>query len=380
MLRIPVRPRFPLVALALSLGGCVSTADTAGAPAPVDFGVPGPFHPARHTTTLTDAARDRPLTLEIWYPSEEVAGSAASILDLVVQTDDRATYAALLAAAPPDCPSGTTTAVPDRTVAPGAPWPLIAMSHCDACTRFSTVAVAEHLASHGFVVVAPDHAGNTLFDDLAGVGLPLDTDTLALRAGDLRFVIDASLGLVPGLDVPGLEVDAARVGVFGHSFGAVTAGMVIQEAAAGGVAPIAGMLVGAPPENPLLPGVAMENLDIPLLFEILAEDHSIGSFGNTLIEANYAAAPGPAWQVTLADAGHWSPSDLVGLTEGFMPGCGEDTRDPGGEPFTYLAAAEGRALTGAVAAAFFGRYVQGEEAGGDWLADVVDARLDVTSR
>lgn len=337
--------------------------------AAVDYAAAGPWTPARTTSSLL--AGDRALSVEAWYPADVDPGAATSILDLVVDPADRGSFEALLAAAPAGCPARTTRAVVGAPVASGGPWPLILMSHCHGCTRFSTVTVAEHLASHGFVVVAPDHAGNTLFDELAGTGLPLDTDTLALRAADLRSALDAALAGALPIDVP---VDPGRVGVLGHSFGAVTAGVLLQE----GIG-TAGMFIGAPPDNPLLAGVSMESLAAPLLFEVLAEDHSVGAAGNLLIEANYAAAPGPAWLVEVSDGGHWSPSDLVGLTEGFMPGCGDDTRESDGAPFSYVPPAEGRALTASVAAAFFAQHLSGESGGGEWLAGG-DARLSVESR
>ena len=328
----------------------------------IDYSAPGPWTPARRNSLLDDTARDRSLSIEIWYPSDAEAGTGSSILDFIASDTERASYAALLEAAPPDCPSHSTQALVNAPLAFGDPWPLIALSHCSGCTRFSTAQLAEHLASYGFVVVAPDHAGNTLFDTLAGTGLPLNAETLTLREADLGFALDAALN--GDLEV---AVDPARVGVLGHSFGAVTAALLLQNRLGDSGAPLTGMFIGAPPENPLLPGVQMERLRAPLLFEVLTEDHSIGLAGNFLIQSNYEAAPGPAWWVEMADAGHWSPSDLVGLTEDFMPGCGEDSREATGENFAYLPPSEGKALTASIAAAFFSRYLNGATEAEAWL-------------
>lgn len=363
--------------LLVLLGACHPTDDSGDLPA-VDYAAPGPWSAARHTTSTTDTARGRALTIEAWYPTDTPSTATPSILDLVVDPADRAAYDALLTVAPAGCPALTTTATPDAPLAVGGPWPVLVMSHCYGCTRFSTVDVAEHLASYGFVVLAPDHAGDTLFDQLAGTGLALDTDTLALREGDITFALDEALaGRLPGAlaDAP---LDADATGAFGHSFGAVTAGIVLQDRLVGRP----GMFVGAPPDNPLLPGVDIATLTGPLFFETLAEDHSIGIAGNTLVEGNYEDAPGPAFHADLVDAGHWSPSDLVGLTDGFMPGCGDDTRESTGEAFTYMAPTEGRALTAALAAAFFADTVQGDARGADWLTGTaaVDARLTWESR
>ncbi len=361
--------RSPFVLLVpIGIFGCVGAVDDT-APA-ADYALPGPHTAGRLSVWLPGDTRD--LTISVWHPSDTPA-TEGSMLDLAVEPADREAYEALLTAAPSDCPSRTTQATANASLPepPATGWPILLMSHCHTCTRFSTLAIAEHLATWGFVVLAPDHAGNTMFDALAGTALPLDTDTLALRVEDLTRTLDAA-------DDLGLPLDHGRVGAFGHSFGAVTIGMVLQA----DPTVRAGMFVGAPPENPLLDGVSMDNLAQPLLFEILAEDHSVGAAGNVLIEGNYEAAPGPAWLVELADAGHFSPSDLVGL-EGenidFSAGCGDDTRESNGEAFTYMPAADGRGLSSGIAAAFFTHTLNGDEAAGDWLDAPVDARVGVRS-
>ncbi|GDX81886.1 hypothetical protein LBMAG42_36970 [Deltaproteobacteria bacterium] len=317
---------------------------------PVDYAAPGPYAATRHTWSLTDASTARSFNVEVWAPAGAPPATAEPIEALLVDEEAAATYAGLLAAAPESCPSLTSAAGLDTPIASAGPWPLVLMSHCHGCTRFSTASVAVHLASHGFVVVAPDHPGDTLFDSLAGALLPLDASTLALREADLTHALDAALDGTFALDI-----DPARVGAFGHSFGAVTAAITLQDRLGTDGGPVSAMFVGAPPENPLLPGVSMELLDAPLMFMRLLEDHSVGEVGNLLMHANFEAAPAEAWEVDVADAGHWSPSDLVGLTADFMPGCGDDTREATGEVFTYLDPAEGRAITASTAAGFFDR-------------------------
>lgn len=363
-------------------GAGVDTSDTANAAS--DYAAAGAYSVGRHTATLDDTERDRVLTVEAWYPSSASSASTSPITDLIPDEGDRAAYGSLLAAAPAGCAGTEASGVLDGVQAAprGEGWPLVVMSHCHDCARWSTVTVAERLASWGFVVVAPDHAGNTLFDALAGTGLPLDTDTLAVREGDVNLVLSAALA---GQLVDDLVVDAGAVGVFGHSFGAVTVGMVLQDLPATGQPIQSAMFVGAPPENPFLPGVLVENLDAPLLFEVLAEDHSVGEAGNILIEGNYADATGPAWLVTLADAGHFSPSDLDGITGDnvdFSAGCGEDTRESTGEAFGYMDPADGRSVSASIATAFFAHTLRGETDGADWLAAAPDRddRVSVESR
>ncbi len=322
---------------------------------------PGPYTPAHTAGTLTDSARNRDLLLELWYPGDGDS-VVTPITDFIADADQKASYQALLDAAPADCPSRNLSAPRDLPQAAGGPWPLVLMSHCYGCTRYSTASVAEHLASYGFVVLAPEHTGDTLFDHLAGGGLPLNADTLELREGDLDFVLEKALS-----GEFGVEVDPTRVGLMGHSFGSVTVGLLLQRRL--NDPPRAAMMIGAPPENPLLPGVDVAALDAPLLFLLLQEDNSIGLAGNILIQNNFEEAPGPATLVEMAEAGHWSPSDLVGLTEDFMPGCGTGKRQDGGDEFSYLPAADGRSLTRSVALSFFSSILLEEEGATAWLQD-----------
>lgn len=329
---------------------------------PIDYAAPGPHAATRHTWSLTDPSTARTFDVEVWAPAAAPPATTAPMDSLLADVEQSATYADLLSTAPEDCPSLTSTAGVDTPIASAGPWPLVLMSHCHGCTRFSTATVAAHLATHGFVVVAPDHPGDTLFDTLAGTGLPLNADTLLLREADLTYALDAALAGDFGIDI-----EAVRVGAFGHSFGAVTAAITLQGRLGTDGGPISAMFVGAPPENPLLPGVSMELLDAPLLFMRLLEDHSVGEVGNLLMHANFEAAPAEAWEIDIADAGHWSPSDLVGLTADFMPGCGEDTREATGEAFTYLDPAEGRAVAASTAAAFFDLTLNRNADGEAWL-------------
>ena len=41
------------------------------------------------------------------------------------------------------------------------PWPVVVMSHGDAGSRYNMESVCEYLAAHGYVVIAPEHTGNS---------------------------------------------------------------------------------------------------------------------------------------------------------------------------------------------------------------------------
>jgi dienelactone hydrolase len=300
---------------------------------------PGPYGVGTSHEVVTDEARGRELHIQLWYRTDGEGGF--DVVDYETDETRRTVLADALAAAPPGCPSTRASAALEAPEGAGQ-GPLIVFSHCHECTRFSSFTIAERLASHGFRVVAVDHADNTLWDRAARTGVDLDADFLPVRAADLEFAILRHGGSGP-------------IGVFGHSFGSVTAGLVAQQndriTAAFGIA--------APMENPLLAGVEIAELDVPLGFLVAVEDNSITELGNTFIRDNHAAAPGPSWKIEVPDAGHWSFSDLVGL-EPFPAGCGDGVRQTNGDAFTYLAPETGREVAAAYVTAFFKATLHGD--------------------
>lgn len=350
-----------LLVIAGALAGCGEEAPPAQTPDPgpeETFAVesPGPYPVGRATVTLEDTARARTLRVEIWYPAAESARAAAeaghAIEDFAAEGAERDQLAPLVAAAPDPGTTRRLHAALGAAPAGGGPFPVAAFSHCYNCVRFSIATVAERLASHGVAVVAPDHTGGTLFDDLAGTAAPLDTQFLATRAADMRFVLDRVLdpaaAELPAELRGGLDPD--RVGVFGHSFGGVTAGLVLME----DTRPLSGLALAVPMENPLLPGVRVADLHVPLFFLLATEDNSIGLLGNDILRVNYDEANPPVWKAEVKDAGHWSVTDICGIVEGFSAGCAtDDTRQTDGEPFTYLDIEAARGITAAYTSAFF---------------------------
>ncbi|MBA3546033.1 MAG: dienelactone hydrolase family protein [Nannocystis sp.] len=342
-------------------GAPTSTGDSDTGEA-IDYTAPGP-HVVANTRFVLPAG-ERALQVEVWYPADAAAAAGAAkghpIAEFVAEGADRVAFEDLLAKLSPAGQIGTrlqTSSAFDGPLAAGGPWPLLVFSHCHSCTRFSSFSIAEHLASHGFVVAAPDHAGNTLFDELAGNSAALGEDFLKIRRADLGAVLDAMLDpqspVVPA-SLRG-QSDPARVGAFGHSFGAATVGRLAQE----DPRMRAAMPIAAPIENPFFPGNKVTDIHVPLLSILAEEDNSIGALGNNLIAQNFKSANPPIRLVRVRDAGHWNFSDICGLTEALAPGCGEGVRQTAAnEAFTYLDIDIGRGIARAYAVAFFDRYLR----------------------
>ncbi|CAA0079648.1 Uncharacterised protein [Halioglobus japonicus] len=333
----------------------------------------GPYPVGNQTISIMNASEGRELNVEIWYPAES-AQDTQSIADFASDEAERDEILALLETVPEQCTRRETSSTDGSQPASSpAVLPLVIFSHCFECTRYSSFSLAERLASHGIAVAAPDHARNTLFDS----GALLNVEFLATRASDVSAVLDELL-IENSQAVPEAlqgRFDVSQVAVAGHSYGAVTAGKILQDDPRFK----AGLIIAAPFESPVFPGVSVANVEEPMLFMVAQEDNSIGSIGNTVLRANYEAAVGPAWKIEITDAGHWSFSDIAGIVPGFSAGCGDGERQTvPGEAFTYIDNVVARDITATYGMLFFAAHLLNDEAAREALGvSILEGVVDV---
>jgi len=116
-------------------------------------------------------------------------------------------------------PVAPTPAFRDVARAAGT-FPLVLFSHGNLGIRFQSIFLTTHLASHGYVVVSPDHHGNTFVDALLGI---VDPASITNRPLDMSFLIDTFLAkTATGGDFFEGAIDPAKIGMSGHSFGGYT--------------------------------------------------------------------------------------------------------------------------------------------------------------
>jgi dienelactone hydrolase len=176
----------------------------------------GPHPVGVRTFEWTDSARSRHLPTEVWYPATEACRGQ----DTDEATQDRYDIVVGL-------PQGSQQAVRDAEASPGR-HPLVMFSHGFGGHRRQTTHLCTHLASHGYVVAACDHTGNTILDMamltmqiMSGGELPdaaaMITEFIEARPLDAIHTIDRMLdGEMAAL------VDPERIGMTGHSFGGWT--------------------------------------------------------------------------------------------------------------------------------------------------------------
>jgi predicted dienelactone hydrolase len=179
-------------------------------PSPTPFAERGPNPVGTYTAALDDGRR-----VVIWYPAD------ASVADQPKESFDLASLLRpdLQGQIPADLRVPyEVDAHPGAPAARGRRYPVVLFSHGFAGFPEQSVELTTHVASWGFVVVAPDHVERSLSGLLgtAGQGVaPLDDTAVLGEALDL-VTAEASRS---GSPVEGI-VDPEHVAVTGHSAGA----------------------------------------------------------------------------------------------------------------------------------------------------------------
>lgn len=323
----------------------------------------GPYAVGVKTLYLVDDTRHevwgdmpRVLPLEVWYPSEgdgtintietmvgEVPAWAWDVLALVYQdsVDDLLNFA--------------TDAGRDATplVEPG-PFPLILFSHGLTAIRFQNFTLCEHLASHGFVVVSPDHYGNAVFTNIPQHKVVL-YNALTLASGledrprDVKFIFDRlrEIAAEPDNDLPPIDFD--RFGVTGHSLGATT---TLQ------VGPMFDEVDAIAPLNPPFIGWYPQDYTRPMLMLQSRHDEIIGDMFNEPTERAFdVAAASPKLRIVLERGTHYSVTDACTLLPPLMINPTRGCDVPGKIPV-----ATANRLSAGYLTAFFKTFVTSNEA------------------
>ena len=203
----------------------------------------------------------------------------------------------------------------------GAQRPLIVASHSSGGHKRQLAYLCAHLASHGYVVAAPDHVGSTAADAAERARRAARNDVLSAtardaliarmiadRVPDLRLVISTMLG--SGAGELSRSIDQGRIGLVGWSFGGWSVlatpeadervGAVAAFAPAGASNPLPGIL-------PVTLTFAWKRAVATLL--LAAElDRSIPLSG---VEELYARIPSSKAMFVLGGADHAHFADLV---------------------------------------------------------------------
>jgi dienelactone hydrolase len=315
---------------------------------------------SRPELSTLDAEDRRTLPTTIWYPAAEEARTARKAVRGELLPPP--IYTLLANAGAPGVLDVETNSVIDARIASDGPFPLIVFSHGNGGLGVQSYFLTEFLASHGYIVVCPDHTGNALMTQLPGGvvvgqggetdadGTPIYTTALADRVADVSFLVDALTDLDAG-DPDGRfmgAVDLEHVGLTGHSFGGLTTLL--------GMDGDSRFDVGAP-MAPAAPD--RSTFSRPVMYFWATQDQTLPF---APVQANYDSLSGPRMLVSVTDAGHFSFSNGCPFGLGTNDGCGTGTRLETGETFTFLEDVRVHEITVFYQAALWGYYLKAVEA------------------
>lgn len=212
-------PILLIVVLVLALAPLAGAQEGTTTPEPVGlrpdappYALHGPYWVGTRELVI-DPDAERPIILEVWYPALNPDG-----VEEATTYSIQYKYDAIMPIIPGamDLGHAIRDAVVDTT---NAPYPLVVFSHGYSSWISYYSYLYEHLASYGFVVVAPNHLegqdAEFSFADL--------WSTAINRPQDIRRTLDyAEMLTGPGGAMEG-TIDMEQVAVAGHSSGGYTA-------------------------------------------------------------------------------------------------------------------------------------------------------------
>lgn len=288
-----------------------------GGPYPVGSEVFRWIDPHRDEPATDDTRDHRGVVVQAWYPAVAGGGARSRYIDglerlppyvslipgLVMQRYDRIDTHAR---------AGAPVAVQRMR------WPVVLFSPGYGASRAFYSGLLADLASRGFVVLALDHPYEAPVVELADGSLatpiqrflPDDPDRLrymgtqqAVRAADLRFVVD-QIGR-PGAFGPRLSgrLDPQRIAAIGHSFGGASAvEAAMSDPRIRAAADIDGTLYGRTATDPM-----------PVPFLLLESDHRETRHSQHYLQGHRALAQhlrAGGYRYQIAEANHYSFTDV----------------------------------------------------------------------
>ncbi|SEM17894.1 Predicted dienelactone hydrolase [Aquimarina amphilecti] len=151
------------------------------------------FRIGQKSVTYVDDSRNRPLPVEIWYPTS----------DTLTNKETKKSQKQLFK---------TIETIKSATIA-NEKFPLLIVSHGTGGNRFSLTWFIEKMVREGFIVVSLDHYGNSTFNKL-----PREFVKWWERAIDVQYVLTRVLKD----EEIGTKIDSSRIGGVGFSLGGYT--------------------------------------------------------------------------------------------------------------------------------------------------------------
>ncbi|MEE2959667.1 MAG: alpha/beta fold hydrolase [Myxococcota bacterium] len=323
--------------------------------------------------TAIDSQRGgRSLPVDLWYPVDLKQSHTATIIKYPLA---------------PGIGMESKVAVEGLPVYPDSQHTLLIFSHGYGGISRQSVDLMETLASHGFIVISPEHTGNSqitntdTFDDAARNRVP-----------DISFLIDTMIKRNRDTrDLLYQRIAEEKVGVLGHSFGGMTAigtaagwAEAKADSRVAAIASISAVIDSKKPEDERtspyggFSGEQLATIKVPVLLVGGTKDKDVPIENNALAFAQMVQAP-RLYNVAIRGANHthftnvcsigeylidlgigqelWPTIGANDLINPYLSTCGEDAL-----PMPML-----NRLLNRYVVSFFRHHLLGEAGYGDYL-------------
>ena len=367
--------------------------DPAGPDAAPDPYEAGPFPVGVMTFDFYDDSRPdelrdnqgRWLRVDVWYPAtQDYKDGPFEKMDLKKQAEDIDLGDKQEIIANADLPLIQTVSARDAEIEPThGPYPVILFSHGANGIRWQSVFYTQHLASHGYIVISPDHDHNTIWDIIRD-GFQGDSllSSLTKRPDDMSFLLDRAVewnrdetSVFYGL------IDEENVGVTGHSLGGITSTIMpckdprFKAAVLHSPSIAAGYLYGV---------CDLEDYPVPTLTMGGTLDDTLPYCGMYCDYKNMLLSTQPKYLYELEAGGHFTFSDICRLDliavsqELDMGNDAKNALSDGCADFN-APFEDAQKTINYYATAFFNLYLRDSEGSDQYLEDRDDAPFDVVN-
>ncbi|MEJ6511495.1 MAG: hypothetical protein QNL69_04885 [Acidimicrobiales bacterium] len=298
-IRILSLPALVVIVGSLLLAACGgSSSSKAATPAPMPARS-GTYAVGHDTISIPDPTTGKTISADLWYPAADGASGTPTRYSLL-----------------PTAYFDSKVAIEKAPINNTGAFPFVVYSHGSGGQSFVASFLTEDIASHGYVVLSANHAGNTAADQLLGTSVTEDQNDF-LRPNVVEAEINWALAQSSGSAsaYPALKgaIDEKRIGLVGHSYGGYTV-----LATAGGHTGPAGTtkpdprikaVVGQAPYTRRLSDSELAGIKIPVMLMVGTKDITTTLAKDSQRPFDLITGP-PVVLAVMTDAAHQSFTDV----------------------------------------------------------------------
>ena len=297
--RILSVPALMVIVGSLLLAACGgSSSSKAATPAPMPARS-GTYAVGHDTISIPDPATGKTISADLWYPAADGATGTPTRYSLL-----------------PTAYFDSKVAIEKAPINNASSFPFVVYSHGSGGQSFVASFLTEDIASHGYVVLSANHAGNTAADQLLGTSVSEDQNDFLrpnVVEAEINWALAQSSGSASAYPVLKGAIDEKRIGLVGHSYGGYTV-----LATAGGHTGPAGTIkpdprvkavVGHAPYTRRLSDAELAGIKIPVMLMVGTKDITTTLAKDSQRPFDLITGP-PVVLAVMTDAAHQSFTDV----------------------------------------------------------------------